>query len=89
MIDLFNNHPSTITSPVNHAALVSPSDSTDLDYATRGICVGSAGAIKVTTLGGETLVIPTGALAAGVIHPLRVTRIWSTSTTASSIVAVW
>lgn len=75
--------------PADHVALVTPSDSADLTNVTRGISFGAVGTLKVTTHGGETVVIPSGALAAGIIHPLRVARIWSTSTTATSIVAYW
>lgn len=77
------------TVPPGHAALVTPSDSADLTYATRGISFATAGALKVTMVGGEEVVIPSGALAAGVIHPMRVTRVWSTGTGALNIVAWW
>lgn len=75
--------------PPSHVALVTPSDSVDLTYVTRGISLAAAGALKVVTHGGETVVIPSGALTAGIIHPLRVTRIWSTGTDATGIVAYW
>lgn len=77
------------TSPPAHVALVTPSDSADLANVTRGVSFAGAGALKVTTYGGETVVIPSGALAVGVIHPLKVSRIHSTSTTATGIVAYW
>lgn len=51
----------------------------------RGICFDAAGAIKVTTLEGVAVTIPSGVLAAGVIHPLAVRRIWSSVTTATNI----
>lgn len=73
--------------PAAHAVVVTPSDSTDLTYATRGLYVGGAGNVKVTMLGGETVLFT--ALAAGVVHPLRVVRVWSTTTTATTIMAVW
>lgn len=81
--------PGGLTTPAAHAALVTPDDSNDLTSMTRGVSFGTAGAIKVTTAGGETLVIPSGALAAGVVHPVAWVRIWSTSTTAANIVAYW
>jgi len=67
--------------------LVTPSDSTDLTVVSRGIAFGTAGALKVTDIYGNTTVIPSGVLSAGIIHPLELTRIWSTSTTAANIVA--
>ena len=43
--------------------------------------------VKVTTKGGETLII-TG-LVAGQVLPLRITRVHSTSTTATNLCALW
>lgn len=70
------------------AATITPSDSNDLGYTTRGICFATAGALRVDMVNGDTVTFPSGALAAGVIHPLRVTRVYSTSTTAASIVGI-
>ncbi len=89
-VDLYGSFNSVpLDAPAVHVALVSPSDSADLSYVTRGVSMAAAGDLKVTMVGGETVVIPSGALAAGVIHPLRVTRIFSTLTTATGIVAYW
>ena len=87
-VDSYTSYES-MTTPADHIALVTPSDSVDLGYVTRGISFGTVGTIKVTTNGGETVTIPSGALAAGSIHPIRVARIWSTGTTAANIVAYW
>jgi hypothetical protein len=73
-------------SPASHAALVTPDDANDLAFVSRALLIGTAGALKVTTLGGETLVI--AAVPAGIL-PLRVTRVWSGSTTAAQIVSLW
>lgn len=73
--------------PPANVALVTPSDSTDLAFVTRAVSFSAAGALKVTTENGQTVVIPSGALAAGVQHAMRVTRIWSTGTGATDIVA--
>lgn len=78
-----------IMDPADRVALVTPSDSADLSYVTRGISFAVAGALKVTTVGGDTVTIPSGALAAGVIHPLRVTKVFATGTGATGIVAYW
>jgi hypothetical protein len=71
--------------PAHHAVTVTPSNTDDLPAASTAIFVGGAGSVKVTMLGGEILTfnnVPVG------WHPIRVTRIW-TSTTATNIVAVW
>lgn len=69
-----------------NAALVSPDDSNDLTKVTRGLLVGTAGAIKLTMIGGQTIVIPN--VPAG-FYPWRITRIWNSSTTATQMVAFW
>ena len=78
-----------VDAPPRNIALVTPSDSVDLVNESRAISFGTVGAIKVTTSGGQTIVIPSGALAAGVQHAMIIKRIWSTSTTAADIVMYW
>lgn len=70
-----------------HAALVTPADGADIATVSTALFIGGAGNVKVTTFGGETLLL-TGLLA-GQVLPLRVTRVWSTTTTATNIVALW
>ncbi len=77
-----------IEAAAQHAFSISPSDSTDIAFVTRGLYVGGAGNVKVDMFGGETAIILVG-LAVGVIHPIRVTRVYSTSTTATSIIGVY
>lgn len=76
-------------SPALTCALVTPNDGADLTRATKGFSFAVAGTVKVTTAQGDTVVITSGSLAAGIIHPLAVKRIWSTSTTATGIVAFY
>lgn len=71
---------------LKQAFLISGNDSTDLDQYTRGISFSSAGTLKVTTIRGDTLVFPQGALSPGIIHPLGVKRVWLTDTTVTGIV---
>lgn len=86
--DSFNGLAPGLSSPAEHAAEVTPNDSADLAYVTRGFRVGTtAGAVKVTTAAGETLTIP--GVQIGEVVPLRVTRIWSNGTTAAGITAFW
>lgn len=71
----------------NAVAVAVPSDTTDLPNVTRGIYVGGAGNLAVITEGGQTITLT--AIAVGVIHRLRVTRVMATNTTATAIVALW
>ncbi len=71
------------------AVAVTPNNSTDLaTFPTRGIYVGVSGNIKVDMAGTGTAIILKN-LAAGVVHPLAVKRVYSTDTTATDIVAVY
>lgn len=76
-------------SPALTLALVVPADGADLAKATKGLSFGVAGDLKVTTAGGATVTILSGSLAAGVIHPICVRRVWATGTTATGIVAYY
>jgi len=73
-----------IDSPAQRAAVVSPSDTNDLAFPARALWIGTQGDVKVTTFGGDTVVIPS---VVGLL-PVQVSRVWSTSTTASGIVAL-
>lgn len=72
--------------------LITPSDTETFKDASgrptyaRGISFAAAGALSVVTLDGDTVVIPSDSLAAGIIHPLACIRVNSTSTTATGIV---
>lgn len=50
----------------------------------RGIVFGGAGILRFTTQNGSDVTLPSGVLAAGVIHPIRVTLV-HTDTTATDI----
>ena len=65
---------------------VSAADDT-LDQESRGIYVGTSGDLKVDMADGSTVTFTS--LAAGVIHPLRVVKVYMTGTTAGSIIAVY
>lgn len=73
-----------LSSPITGAAAVTPNDSTDLAELTLALYIGVAGTLKVTMMDGT--VVTYGAITAG-RHPLRVKRVWSTGTSATSIVA--
>jgi len=68
-------------------------DLSSVDYVptnpTRGIAFGTAGILIVTDLEGKETSFASEVLAAGIIHPMSVTRIVKTGTTAANIVAFW
>lgn len=76
------------TAPAVGAAAVTKSDSADLPRIARALYVGGAGNVSVICEDGGTAVVFVG-LAAGQILPVRVKRVRSTDTTATSIVALY
>lgn len=72
---------------ITNAVAITKSD-TDTFQATRGIYVGASGIVKADMANGGSAIVFNG-LAAGVIHYLSVTRIYSATTTATGIVALY
>jgi hypothetical protein len=54
----------------------------------RGLIIGGAGIVKLTMETGQTRTLASGVLAVGVIHAMRFTRIWTTTTTATNMFGV-
>lgn len=77
------------SSPAGKAAAVTASDSTSITSGpARGLLVATAGSYDVLLANNSAVV--TMYLAAGVIHPMRVLRVNSTSAASTSgIVAFW
>ena len=76
------------------AAAVTPSNTVDIPSVSGGtsnngcvLYVGGAGDLKVDTVGGDAVTFV--AVLAGSFIPVQVTRVYSTGTTATSIVALW
>lgn len=65
--------------------LITPDDDNNLPYVTSGIAIGTAGTLAVQRLDGTKVIIPANCLAVGVVHPMRVKKVYSTDTTASEI----
>lgn len=85
MGDDFSKHNKGLTSPADKATAITPNDSTDLTNVPRGIYVGGAGNI-VATLNGVDVTF--NGAQAGTILPIRPSRIKSTGTTATGLVAL-
>lgn len=82
----FGYAPKTVRDPIENAATVTPSDSTDLSFVTRNLYIGTGGDLRVTLLGGQTVTYL--GVAAG-DFPRRVKRVHTTGTTATNIIAEW
>lgn len=73
--------------PANGAETVTPSDTVNLTNTSRGLYVGGTGNVAVVMKDGTTATFV--AVPAGAILPIRITRVNSTSTTATSMVALY
>ena len=85
-VDLFPNYMQPFGQPYTHAEAVTPSDTVDLTNISMALYVGTAGALTVITSRGETVAF--GAVTAGSVIPIRVSRVKATGTAASNIVAL-
>ncbi|MCC6426267.1 MAG: hypothetical protein IT435_05550 [Phycisphaerales bacterium] len=85
MADNVSTRQPGLSSPARNIALVTPDDANDLPNVAKAIEVQTAGNIQLTTVGGVTI---TKYFGVG-YHPLSVKRIWSASTTASGIYALY
>jgi hypothetical protein len=74
------------TDPAQDAAVVTPSDTADQGLV-RGLFIGGGGNVSLVTAIGNTVVF-TGVVA-GSILPVRCTKVRSTDTTATNIVALY
>ena len=73
--------------PAQNVAVASFSDTVDFAVIPRAIMLGTAGNLKVNTQGGQTGV--TLALPAGIMIPVRVTRIYATGSDAVTVMLFW
>lgn len=76
----------SISGPATKIAAVTPSDSADLNPPCVALAITTAGNVKVTAVDGGT---ETFAVTAGQILPVAVSRVWSTGTTATGIIALY
>ncbi len=73
--------------PATSGEAVSKSDTVDLTNVSRGLYVGGAGDVAVLMLDGTALTF--SSVPAGTLLPIRVSRVKSTGTTATNMVALY
>jgi hypothetical protein len=72
--------------PAENAFSITPSDVANLEQVTRAISTADAADLDVTMAGGQRVTIT---VAAGVLHPLAVVKVWDAGTTATGIVGYY
>lgn len=75
------------THSADHAASITPSDSTDLSGQCTAIYVGGTGDVTVVTIGGETVTFK--AVPVGTTLRVNCSKVKSTGTTATLLLALW
>ncbi len=83
--DPFSTHAPAATNPADDAFPITPSDTTDLSVMVRALRIastGTGGIVRVTTRSGTVRDLP---IAAGEQWEVRVSRVWTTGTTATGI----
>lgn len=68
-------------------ASAAKSDTTDFTNYTRALYVGGTGDVKIDTVGGDTVTFKT--VPAGAVLRIRAKRLYSTGTTATTILGLW
>ena len=86
--DLFPSTTSGYLGPYTDAFAVTKSDTADLPALTRALWVGGTGNVSVYMNNGSNPVAFTG-VPAGALLQIRASRVLSTGTTATAIVALW
>jgi len=87
MVDTFDKQATGLDSPASNAFAITPHDTNELTTVTRGIYIGAAGDIALTTVGGDSVTFV--GLLAGSILPVRANIVKSTATTATSLIGLY
>ncbi|MEM8956569.1 MAG: hypothetical protein AAGC86_02020 [Pseudomonadota bacterium] len=87
MADKFEHQTPGLTSPGIDAFAVTPSNGNDLPQVTRALYVGGAGSVRVELVSGSEATFE--AMQAGIMYPLRVRKVFSTGTSAQSLVGIY
>lgn len=86
MADRFAYQGVETSDPASVGFDITPHNSTDFDYVTRGIWVGGAGNVAVVWADDTVSVLE--AVPAGTLLPVRAKRVNSTSTTATALIGL-
>lgn len=85
--DIFASRQDALADPCDNAFAITPSDSTDFTYVSRGIYVGVSGDIMAVMADGTAVLFKNAV--AGSILPLRCSRVNSTGTSATNLVGIY
>lgn len=89
MADAFESFSTGIDAPAANSKAVTPSDSVDLPYVSRGISVDVDGNLSYQPVGTQGDATVTRKVVSGIQYAIRAKRILATGTTATGIVVDW
>lgn len=85
-VDTFTEYAPSLFGPANDAAVITKSDTVNLATIARALYVGGVGDVTLVTAAGNTVLF--SAVPAGTTIPIRFSRVNSTATTATNMVAL-
>lgn len=85
--DSFENSANSLIAPARAALVITPSDSSDLENATRAVYVGQGGDLVVKLVGDEQEVMFAN-VPSGTLLPVRLKSVQATGTTASQVIGL-
>jgi hypothetical protein len=88
MVDYYPGIPSqSVDAAAQHYTPITPSDTVDLPFRTRGVWIGASGV--VAAVGNNGVAVPFNGAVAGSVLPIRCRRINATGTSAGSLIALY
>lgn len=89
MNDPFSAHNTFPTHPTTQSLEHTPSDADDVPTVPRAVSVNTAGLVRYTAFEDTPGTSVSMRMEAGVLYPIRVSRIWATGTAAAGFVLHW
>ena len=85
--DKFDGRHIELNDPILDGAAVAPSDGDDLLVSSRALYIGGDGDLAVELVSGNSVTL--AGVKGGTLIPIRATKVLSSGTTATGIVALW
>lgn len=87
MTEKYQGRADGITAPVRRGFAITANDGADLAAETRAIYVGGAGSVRLVLASGDE--VSFAGLAAGMLLPVRASRVKATGTTATQLLGLY
>lgn len=88
-VDLFNTFAKNIDSPADIMYRITPNNSANVPYFTRGVYFGETGNVNIETVRNETNANITIPVTAYTQYPWRIRKVWQSNTTCNTIFGIY